>query len=154
MSVQPGLRGSNDLRVGRKMATFQLFFQSGRAKDLSGPLHAQLFLPHKIVLHRKQINNGTHGNDVGLIHTNCYSCPWASTFPLVRNPLPCSILVTFRTADPVSILYLLPNLKLPLPLSISLVLWLEHTQASSSIIQISVPMQKYLHSICCVSRIL
>ena len=27
-SVQPGLRGSNDLRVGRKMATFQLFFQS------------------------------------------------------------------------------------------------------------------------------
>ena len=28
LSVQPGLRGSNDLRVGRKMATFQLFFQS------------------------------------------------------------------------------------------------------------------------------
>ena len=28
MSVRPGLRGSNDLRVGRKMATFQLFFQS------------------------------------------------------------------------------------------------------------------------------
>ena len=28
MSVQPGLRGSNDLRVGRKMATFLLFFQS------------------------------------------------------------------------------------------------------------------------------
>jgi len=26
-SVQPGLRGSNDLRVGRKIATFQLFFQ-------------------------------------------------------------------------------------------------------------------------------
>ena len=26
-SVQPGLRGSNDLRVGRKMATFQLYFQ-------------------------------------------------------------------------------------------------------------------------------
>jgi len=35
LSVQPGLRGSNDLRVGRKMATFKLFFQSGRAKDLS-----------------------------------------------------------------------------------------------------------------------
>jgi len=29
LSVQPGLRGSNDLSVGRKMATFQLFFQSG-----------------------------------------------------------------------------------------------------------------------------
>ena len=29
LSDQPGLRGSNDLRVGRKMATFQLFFQSG-----------------------------------------------------------------------------------------------------------------------------
>jgi hypothetical protein len=26
LSVQPGLRGSNDLRVGRKMAIFQLFF--------------------------------------------------------------------------------------------------------------------------------
>ena len=26
LSVQPGFRGSNDLRVGRKMATFQLFF--------------------------------------------------------------------------------------------------------------------------------
>ena len=26
--VQPGLRGSNDLRVGRKMATFLLFFFS------------------------------------------------------------------------------------------------------------------------------
>ena len=39
LSVQPGLRGSNDLRVGRKMATFQLFFQLGRAKDLSAPLY-------------------------------------------------------------------------------------------------------------------
>ena len=28
LSVQPGLRGSSDLRVGRKMATFQLFFFS------------------------------------------------------------------------------------------------------------------------------
>ena len=28
MSVQPDLRGSNDLCVGKKMATFQLFFQS------------------------------------------------------------------------------------------------------------------------------
>ena len=36
-SIQPGLRGSN-LRVGRKTVTFQLFFQSGRAKDLSAPL--------------------------------------------------------------------------------------------------------------------
>ena len=33
LSVQPGLRGSNDIRVGRKMAPFQLF-QSGRAKEL------------------------------------------------------------------------------------------------------------------------
>jgi predicted secreted acid phosphatase len=39
LSVQPGLRRSNDLRVGRKMATFQLFFQSGRAKDLSALLY-------------------------------------------------------------------------------------------------------------------
>jgi len=28
LSIQPGLRGSNDLHVGRKMATFQLLFQS------------------------------------------------------------------------------------------------------------------------------
>jgi len=28
LSVQPGLHGSNDIRVGRKMTTFQLFFQS------------------------------------------------------------------------------------------------------------------------------
>jgi len=28
LPVQPGLRGSNDIRVGRKMANFQLFFQS------------------------------------------------------------------------------------------------------------------------------
>ena len=27
LSVQPGLRGSSDLRVQRKMVTFQLFFQ-------------------------------------------------------------------------------------------------------------------------------
>ena len=37
LSFQPDLRGSNDLRVGRKMATFQSFFQSGRYKDLSAP---------------------------------------------------------------------------------------------------------------------
>jgi len=41
MSVQPGLRGSNNHRVGRKMATFQLFFQSGRAKNLSAFLYIQ-----------------------------------------------------------------------------------------------------------------
>jgi len=28
LSVQPGFRDSSELRVGRKMATFQLFFQS------------------------------------------------------------------------------------------------------------------------------
>jgi hypothetical protein len=28
LSIQPGLQGSNDLRLGRKIATFQLFFQS------------------------------------------------------------------------------------------------------------------------------
>ena len=39
LSVQPGLRGSIDLRVRRKMAIFQLLLQSGRAKDLSAPLY-------------------------------------------------------------------------------------------------------------------
>jgi len=39
LPVQPGLHGSDGLRVGRKMVTFQLFLQSGRAKDLSAPLY-------------------------------------------------------------------------------------------------------------------
>ena len=43
LSVQPGLRSSNDLRIGRKMATFQLFFQSRWAKDLSAPLYNWCF---------------------------------------------------------------------------------------------------------------
>jgi len=43
LSVQPGPRGSNDLRVVRKMPTFSIvFFQSGRAKDLSAPLYKHL----------------------------------------------------------------------------------------------------------------
>ena len=45
LSVQPGLRGSSDLRVERKMVTFQLFFQSGRAKDLSAPQYFLNFKP-------------------------------------------------------------------------------------------------------------
>ena len=39
LSVQPGLRGINDLRVRRKVVTFQWFFQTDRAKDLSTPLY-------------------------------------------------------------------------------------------------------------------
>jgi hypothetical protein len=39
LSFQPGLHNSNDLHAGLKMATFQLFFRSGRAKDLSSPLY-------------------------------------------------------------------------------------------------------------------
>ena len=38
LSVQPGLRGSNELRVGRKMATFQLFFSvQGTGGSPTGP---------------------------------------------------------------------------------------------------------------------
>jgi len=38
LSVQPGLRGSNDLRNGRKMATFQLFFSvQGTGGSPTGP---------------------------------------------------------------------------------------------------------------------
>ena len=37
LSVQPGLRGSNDLRVGRKMANFQLFFSPGTGGSPTGP---------------------------------------------------------------------------------------------------------------------
>ena len=40
LSVQPGLRSSNDLRVGQKNGELSfVFFQSGRAKDLSVPLY-------------------------------------------------------------------------------------------------------------------
>jgi len=35
--------GSNDLRVGRKIATFQLLYKSGWAKNLSAPMY--LYLP-------------------------------------------------------------------------------------------------------------
>jgi len=38
LSVQPGLSGSNDLRVGRKMVTFQLFFSvQGTGGSPTGP---------------------------------------------------------------------------------------------------------------------
>ena len=38
LSVQPGLRGSNDLRVGRKTANFQLFFAvRGTGGSPTGP---------------------------------------------------------------------------------------------------------------------
>jgi len=38
LSVQQGLRGSNDLRVGRKMATFQFFFSvQGTDGSPTGP---------------------------------------------------------------------------------------------------------------------
>ena len=39
LSVQPGLRGNNGLRFGRKMATFQLFFFSvqGTGGGPAGP---------------------------------------------------------------------------------------------------------------------
>jgi hypothetical protein len=38
MSVQPGLRGSNGLRVGQKMANFQLFFSvQGKEGSPTGP---------------------------------------------------------------------------------------------------------------------
>ena len=38
LSVQPSLRGSNDLRVGRKMAKFQLFFSvQGTGGSPTGP---------------------------------------------------------------------------------------------------------------------
>jgi hypothetical protein len=51
LSVQPGLRGSNDLHVRRKMAIFQLFFQSDRAKDLSAPLYILSVQPVKSKCH-------------------------------------------------------------------------------------------------------
>ena len=37
LSVQPGLRGNNDLRVGRKMATFNCFSVQGTGCSPTGP---------------------------------------------------------------------------------------------------------------------
>ena len=37
MSVQTGFCDSSYLRVGRKIAIFEFFFQSSRAQDLSAP---------------------------------------------------------------------------------------------------------------------
>ena len=37
LPVQPGLRGSNDLRVGQKMATFQCFSVQGKGGSPEGP---------------------------------------------------------------------------------------------------------------------
>ena len=54
MSVQPSVRGSNDLRVGRKMATFQLCIQSGRAKGLSAPLYYTRIRQDESVTNPKQ----------------------------------------------------------------------------------------------------
>jgi len=56
-SVQPILRDSNDLRVGRKMANFQLFFQSGRAKDLS----ALLYMFPILQAQHKEVSSYKHG---------------------------------------------------------------------------------------------
>ena len=53
LSFQPGLRGSSDLHVRRKMSTFQLFFQLDRAKDLSAPLLCPSF---KFVCHLKAVS--------------------------------------------------------------------------------------------------
>ena len=44
MSVQPGLWSSHDPRVGQKMTTFQLFFQSGQARDWTAPLYVTLVM--------------------------------------------------------------------------------------------------------------
>ena len=63
MFVQPDLRGRNDLRVGRKMATFQLFFQSGRAKDLSAPLY----------LVRRWRDEGGDGQELSPRSTSAYT---------------------------------------------------------------------------------
>jgi len=48
LSVQPRLRGRNGLCVGRKMATFQLFFQSVRAKELSETLYNKIHILSKL----------------------------------------------------------------------------------------------------------
>ena len=59
LSVQPSLGGSNDFRVGRKMATYQLFFfQSGRAKDLSAPLYHPPTIWCTSVLNQQKPNTG------------------------------------------------------------------------------------------------
>ena len=77
--VRPVLRGSNDLRVGRKMATFQLFFQSRE----------------RVVVRRRQIRRigwviKTMEAQVGQFILGC-KCP-VSRGIVVKNKIP---LVTF-----------------------------------------------------------
>jgi len=49
LSVQPGLRGSNDLRIGRKMATFKFFFSRIGLRTYQHPCNASfLAQPHTL----------------------------------------------------------------------------------------------------------
>jgi hypothetical protein len=50
LSVQPGLRGSNDLHVRTKNGDLSIVFQSGRAKDLSAPLYNLVLCTNCIVV--------------------------------------------------------------------------------------------------------
>ena len=87
---QAGLRGSNDLRVGRKMATFQLLFQSRE----------------KVVVRRGQIRRigwviKTYKAQVVQFLLGC-RCPvsrelsWKNKIPLVNSPGHFSIKISFN----------------------------------------------------------
>jgi len=88
VSVQPGLRGSNDLRVGRKMATYQLFSQFGRAKDLSAPLYMCVCVLMFTTGRRERfvkLKNALYGgyastSETYLWRLNCFSAAFSS-FP-------------------------------------------------------------------------
>lgn len=80
-------------------------------------LDAQMFLLHKFASHRTHISDGNHIQDVGLTHTKGDNCPRPHPFLRSETLFRGSILIIFRTADPVNILYLLLNSKLPIPLS-------------------------------------
>jgi len=93
LSVQPGLRGSNDLRVGRKMANFQLFFQSGRTKDLSAPMYRRSWtsLPTPFVsaqrLSERTVLSAYFADNLFMkIYGTCLSrCTYATLNPATTN---------------------------------------------------------------------
>jgi hypothetical protein len=105
LSVQPSLRGSNDVRVGRKMATFQLFFfqsmeqvvvrrgQIRRIGRVIKSLEAQINVPWTVhhdtvlTLRRYQLKLLT-----GYFLGSWCNLPWVLKMPVV----PCFYKVTER----------------------------------------------------------
>jgi len=92
LSVQLGLCSGNDLRVGSKMATFQLFFQSGRAMDLSVPLYIKYDLGHSTLLWQRATYTP--------VWTGFWAARWIRKSG-IRNCLNCRVIFTVNNRTPI-----------------------------------------------------